>query len=551
MDQVLVRFKEVKLTGHEDRIRKLVNEKMDEIIPSQVKITSKFQHIADQMKRLDLTTMENEVKTVEATFGSSTSTSSTSTNIQIQYIQQQVSDLQTSNVSLNAQVQALTSLVKSQQSNIQILMDSHKHLQMQNYVALGAIMGKLNIPLPSLPEQTRPEIPTPLLMLVTKTKGEIEARIQQSRDGKAKYKELIQVGQSSSQVDVGKERFLKAAEGPNQDQEFNDLLAALRLSLQNNYVTCKKALAKNINFIRAVVVTLTNLQTLRASELDVMIDRVNPVIPEDTQLLQELKKAQITAFPEAYLYPNQGVVYVCPTTKQARHLLVPKHCVRSNMRLIMTLQSDIKYKRNKKDGDVEMIKILDRYLINPNTMLPNTQYNLRKDKDDDEQKDDRQKPSGSNPSQVSKATDSKDKSQGENKEDEKKDGENEDYFQQLAEEIVRVWVVSLREVRIYYEDGSFTFLGCTLMDSLSPTEIKRVISLLKDKDTATRAWRSVSAEWLIVRKKRRKRNVVEYEERKIKYDEEIEKFIKISEELKAKGMSRISKDGKFLNIKAR
>ncbi|KAL8124640.1 hypothetical protein AgCh_012334 [Apium graveolens] len=373
-------------------------------------------------------------------------------------------------------------------------------------------------------------------MPVTKTKGEIEAKIQQSRDAKSKVKEPIQIGQSSNtQIDVGKERLQRAAEGHNQDQEFNDLLAALKVSLQNNYVTCKKALAKNINFIRAVVVnindflekrivmnindggvdrylqvTFTNLQTLRASELDVMIDRVNPVIPEDTQLLQELKKAQIAAFPEAYLYPNQGVVYMCPTTKQARHLLVPKHCVRSNMRLIMTL----------------------------------------KDKDDDEQKDDKQKPSGSNPSQDSKITSSKDKSQGEKKEDEKKDDEKKRGSERRTEEIVRVWDVSLREVRIYYEDGSFTILGCALMDSLSPTEIKRVISLLKDKDTATRAWRSVLAEWLIEREERRKRNEVEYEERKRKYDEEIEMFIKRSEELKAKGMSRISKDGKFLNIKA-
>ena len=86
-------------------------------------------------------------------------------------------------------------------------MDSHKHLQMQNSVALGAIKGKLNIPLPSLPEQIRPELPTPLLMHVTKTKGEIEARIQQSRDAKEKSKEPIQVGQSSSaQIDVWQER---------------------------------------------------------------------------------------------------------------------------------------------------------------------------------------------------------------------------------------------------------------------------------------------------------------------------------------------------------
>ncbi|KAL8121444.1 hypothetical protein AgCh_018247 [Apium graveolens] len=138
------------------------------------------------------------------------------------------------------------------------------------------------------------------------------------------------------------------------------------MSLQNNYMTYKKGLAKNINLIRAIIVkidnfldkriivnindggvdrclqvSLPNMKTLRASELDVMIDRVNPVIPKDTQLLYELKDAQITAFPEAYLYPNKG-------------------------------------------------------------------------------KDDKQKPSGSNPSQTSKATGSNDKKQEEKKDDEKK-----------------------------------------------------------------------------------------------------------------------------------
>ncbi|KAL8135559.1 hypothetical protein AgCh_010264 [Apium graveolens] len=258
----------------------------------------------------------------------------------------------------------------------------------------------------------------------------------------------------------------------------------------------EKMIVMNINdggVDRCLQVTLSNIQTLRAFELDVMIDRVNPVIQEDTQLLQELKKTQITAFLKAYLYPNQGIVYVCPTTKQAKHLLVPKHRVKSNMRLIMTLQSNLKYKRNKKHEDVEMIIILDIYLLNPDTMMPNTQYNLRNDKDDDEQKDNNQKPTGSNPSQSSKATGSKDKKQEEKKDDEKKRG---------------------------------------------------------NKDTATRAWRSILAEWLIEREERRKRNEAEYEERVRKYGEEIEMFIKRSEELKAKGMSKISKDGKFLNIKA-
>ena len=55
---------------------------------------------------------------------------------------------------------------------------------------------------------------------------------------------------------------------------------------------------------------------------------------------------------------------------------------------------------------------------------------------------------------------------------------------------------------------------------------------------------------LIEREEIKKINEDEAEERMRKYDEEIEMFIKRSEELKAKGMSRISKDGKFLNIKA-
>ena len=90
--------------------------------------------------------MDGIKQAVEATFGFSTSTrsyqpGSTSTNLQIQSLQNQVSELQTSNASLTAQVQDLTSLVESQQSDIQTLVDSHKHLEMQNFVALGAITG--------------------------------------------------------------------------------------------------------------------------------------------------------------------------------------------------------------------------------------------------------------------------------------------------------------------------------------------------------------------------------------------------------------------------
>ncbi|KAL8148699.1 hypothetical protein AgCh_005891 [Apium graveolens] len=426
-------------------------------------------------------------------------------------------------------------------------------------------MGKLNISLFALPEQIRPELPTPLLMPVTKTKGEIEARIQQPRDAKSKSKESVQVGQSSSaQVDVGKERLLRAAKVPNQDQEFNDLLAALMVSLQQNYMAYKKSLVKNINFIRAVVVKVDNF----------------------------LEKRIVMNI-------NDGVVDRC-------------------------LQ-------NKKQEDVEMIRILNRYLVNVDTILLNTQYDLRKDEDDNEQKDDKQKSSGSNPSEASKAAEPQQpskstisnikppqtskpkflykqtanfylkipittsqtslkkistlpyvkpshkthfKSVGRKPKKAKPTkkvevteraiwncfkqndflslnwcSSDEDYFQQLTEEIVRVWVVTLKEVRIYFQDGTFTFLGSNLMDTLSPTELKRAISLLKDKDTAIRAWRSVLAEWLIAREERRARGIEEYEEKRRKFDEEIEMYIKRSEELKAKGMSKISKDGIFLNVK--
>ena len=83
---------------------------------------------------------------------------------------------------------------------------------MQNSVVLRAIMGKFNIPLPALPEAVRPEIPTPLLMPITKTKGEIEARLAQSRTSTQNFQ------------GVDKERLIRAAEGPSLTKEFDDLL---------------------------------------------------------------------------------------------------------------------------------------------------------------------------------------------------------------------------------------------------------------------------------------------------------------------------------------
>ncbi|KAL8132716.1 hypothetical protein AgCh_008261 [Apium graveolens] len=206
-----------------------------------------------------------------------------------------------------------------------------------------------------------------------------------------------------------------------------------------------------------------------------------------------------------------------------------------NKKLIMILGTGLKTKKNKNNDDMEMIKLLRRYLDNAETNLPKTHIN-KDDLDDDEQKKYDQNSFGSNPSQSSKPSGSKsgEKKKDDNKKDEEKKRRNEEHFQQLAEEIVKVWIVSLREVRVFYEDGSFTFLGSKLMD----------------KDTATRAWRSVLAEWLIEREETKKREEAEAEERRRNFDKEIEMYIKRSEELKTKKMSRISKDGKFLNIKA-
>ena len=60
------------------------------------------------------------------------------------------------------------------------------------------------------------------------------------------------------------------------------------------------------------------------------------------------------------------------------------------------------------------------------------------------------------------------------------------------------------------------------MESLSPIELKRVISLLKGKDTATRAWKAVLAEWLVAREERKEKHQLELDERRRKYGEELD-----------------------------
>ena len=59
---------EIKLTGHEDKIRKLVREKMDEIVPSQVDIKNQFQKFSEQMSRMNLASIEKEVTNLKLSF---------------------------------------------------------------------------------------------------------------------------------------------------------------------------------------------------------------------------------------------------------------------------------------------------------------------------------------------------------------------------------------------------------------------------------------------------------------------------------------------------
>ena len=51
---------EVKMSGHEDKVKKLVNEKMDNLMPSQVEIKNNFHKFTEQMKRMDLASIEKE-----------------------------------------------------------------------------------------------------------------------------------------------------------------------------------------------------------------------------------------------------------------------------------------------------------------------------------------------------------------------------------------------------------------------------------------------------------------------------------------------------------
>ncbi|KAL8100093.1 hypothetical protein AgCh_032379 [Apium graveolens] len=73
---------------------------------------------------------------------------------------------------------------------------------------------------------------------------------------------------------------------------------------------------------------------------------------------------------------------------------------------------------------------------------------------------------------------------------------------------------------------------------------------MRDKDIITRDWKVVLCVWVRERDERNVRAKAEKEEKDRKYAEELVRLEQRSNELKAKGMSRLSKDEHFLNIKA-
>ncbi|KAL8106146.1 hypothetical protein AgCh_029812 [Apium graveolens] len=113
------------------------------------------------------------------------------------------------------------------------------------------------------------------------------------------------------------------------------------------------------------------------------------------------------------------MAYICPTNMKCRHFLIPKHCVMNNKKTMMIIESELKTKKIKTDGDLEMIIIFARYLRNIDAMLPKKLINEKDDElDDDERKKDEHKSFGSNTSQFRKSSGSQ--------KDENKKGENED-----------------------------------------------------------------------------------------------------------------------------
>ncbi|KAL8107436.1 hypothetical protein AgCh_024003 [Apium graveolens] len=146
------------------------------------------------------------------------------------------------------------------------------------------------------------------------------------------------------------------------------------------------------------------------------------------------------------------------------------------------------------------------------------------------------------------------KKEGDKDGEKKKSGRDEeisddDYTNQLAEEIFKVCVETLGEVKIYFKDGSFNLLNKEVIENYSTVELERVISLMTGKDAFTKMRRVELARKLKERDERHAREKDEREANAIKKANEIDMFEKRSNELKVKGLSRVSSDGVFLNIK--
>ncbi|KAL8126091.1 hypothetical protein AgCh_013393 [Apium graveolens] len=365
----------------------------------------------------------------------------------------------------------------------------------------------------------------------------------------------------SKEVDLDMERLIRSAEGPSLSKEFEELLKSLKTSLNDNHFKYKKALDKTINFIRVIKVNKDNfleekivvnandsgtdrcmqvslncLISRRASELDIFISKVRFITSEDTMLLTTLRDAQVAAFPEAYLQPSKGSKGGEKKKEDdkkdeekkrrgERKSRKPHDDSETQTTLKIQTQSTqtsaqptISTISNIKPSQTSKPKFLYKQTSNSFLKIPITssQINLKKMTTLPLSKPSlkfKHKFVGRKPKKVKPTKKVEVTERAICNCFKESDflplnwcSSDEDHFQYLADEIIRDWIVSLREVRIYFEDG---------------------------KDTITRAWRSSLSE-----------------ERRRRHDEEIHMYIKRLEELKAKGMSRISKDGRFLNIRA-
>ncbi|KAL8149080.1 hypothetical protein AgCh_006184 [Apium graveolens] len=141
-------------------------------------------------------------------------------------------------------------------------------------------MGALKILLPTLPEAVRPEIPTPYIFPANRTKRDIKARLLRSSSSAQASVQAVQAVQNGKarEVDVGMERLIKAAEGPSLSKEFDDLVKALRASLNNNLEGTSTLLCSNLmdtllttEFKRVISLMKDNDTIIRAWKVELCV----------------------------------------------------------------------------------------------------------------------------------------------------------------------------------------------------------------------------------------------------------------------------------------